>query len=185
MLTLIFTYACTHACTGNVNNRHVNISLFNFIFLSEGTTGSELYSLPYVPEDKWYKDRQITQEMTATWVICLSTQEMTATFEVETDGQKAFLLPRLCEYMNVWQHTPECKHIDLPMGCLLHRVTLPMLFGSKLITHDKMINLVYVPLSVGCARPYAVLLAAGAFCQEPSPVCFSVGFTSVQLNWSL
>lgn len=165
-------HARTHACTGNVNNRHVNISLFNFIFLSEGTTGSELYRLPYVPEDKWYKDGQITQEMTAT-------------FEVETDGQKAFLLPRLCEYMNVWQHTPECKHIDLPMGYLLHRVTLPMLFGSKLITHDKMINLVYVPLSVGCARPYAVLLEAGAFCREPSPVCFSAGFTSVRLNWSL
>lgn len=83
-----------------------------------------------------------------------------ATFEAETDGQKAFLLPRLCEHVNVWQHTPECKHIDLPMGCLLHRVTLPMVFGSKLITHDEMINLVYVPLSVGCARPYAVLSAS-------------------------
>lgn len=39
------------------------------------------------------------------------------------------------------------------MGCLLHCVTLPMVLGSKLITHDEMINLVYVPLSVHCTGP--------------------------------
>lgn len=62
--------------------------------------------------------------------------------------REAFLLVGVCKSANVVQHTPECKHIDLPMGCLLHRATLPMVFGSKLITHDEMINLVYVPLSV-------------------------------------
>lgn len=43
------------------------------------------------------------------------------------------------------------------MGFLVHCVTLPMVFSSKLITHDEMINLVYVPLSVHCTQPYVLL----------------------------
>lgn len=62
------------------------------------------------------------------------------------DGGAALLVGAR-ERANVEQRTPECKHIDLPMGCLLHQATLPMVLGSKLITHDEMINLVYVPLS--------------------------------------
>lgn len=62
--------------------------------------------------------------------------------------REAFLLVSVCERANVVQRTPECKHIDLPMGCLLHQATLAMVLGSKLITHDEKINLVYVPVSV-------------------------------------
>ncbi len=58
-----------------------------------------------------------------------------------------------CVHMYVREYIHQCKHIDLSMGCLVHCVTLPMVPSSKLITHDEMINLVYVPLSVHCIHP--------------------------------
>lgn len=128
---------------------HVNIELLSLCPIQNAHLRAELYRFPYVLKDKWLKKTIGTLPRKLQ-------PSVAATFEAETDGQKS-LFACWCVCVNVWQRTPECKHIDLPMGCLLHRVTLPMVFGSKLITHDEMINLVYVPLSVWCARPYAVL----------------------------
>lgn len=96
--------------------------------------------------------------------------------------REASLLVGVCERANVVQRTPECKHIDLPMGCLLHHATPLMVFGSKLITHDEMINLVSVPLSVRGARPYAVLSVSAG---ELSPVCLSGDGARVPWSWLL
>lgn len=61
------------------------------------------------------------------------------------------------ECAHVWEQIHQCKHIDLTVGGLVHSVTLPTVLSSKLITHDEMINLVYVPLSVHCTHPSVLL----------------------------
>lgn len=67
---------------------------------------------------------------------------------------------QVCEHIYVREQIHQCKHIDLSAGELVHCVTLPMVSSSKLITHDEMINLVYVPLSVQCTQPYALFLVS-------------------------
>lgn len=59
--------------------------------------------------------------------------------------------------MYVWEQIHQCKHIDLPAACLLHCASLPMVPRSKLITHDEMINLLRVSVSVHRPRPYVHL----------------------------
>lgn len=84
---------------------------------------------------------------------------------------------QVCVRMYVIQQFHQCKHIDLSMGCLVHCVTLPMVQNSKLITHDEMINLVYVPLSVQCTQPYVLpvsLLTSEGFLLGAQPRLISL-----------
>lgn len=71
---------------------------------------------------------------------------------------------RACAHVRtyVWEQIHQCKHIDLSAGCLLHCASLPMVPRSKLITHDEMINLLRVSVSVHRPRPYVVLSVSPA-----------------------
>lgn len=77
-------------------------------------------------------------------------------------AKPVLLVSDVCACAYVWEQIHQCKHIDLSAGCLLRCACLPMVPRSKLITHDEMINLLRVSVSVHRMQPYVLISVSPA-----------------------